>query len=76
MLSLLEVASIGLGCVLSFIFQCLKSRNKAQWSGTWSTVLCYLAGRIASPLEPTVSAAIFLSFRVGFSRVMAHVSNM
>jgi hypothetical protein len=43
-----------------------KSLNKVQWSGTWSSVLCYLAGRIASPLEPTIRDAIFLSVRVVF----------
>jgi hypothetical protein len=29
--------------------------NKAEWSGTWSVVLSYLTGRIASPFEPVVS---------------------
>jgi hypothetical protein len=61
MLKFLEAASIGLGCVFVFFFTVSKESKKAQWSGTWSTVLCYLAGRIASPLEPVVSAAIFLS---------------
>jgi hypothetical protein len=43
-----------------------KSQNKAQWSGTWSTILFYLTGRLTSQLEPVVSAAIFLSVRVDF----------
>jgi hypothetical protein len=43
-----------------------KSRNKAQCSGTYSTILCYLTRRITSPLGLVVSTTIFLSIRVSF----------
>jgi hypothetical protein len=57
----------------SLYFSILKS-NKAQWSGTCSVVICYLVGRITSPLDPVVSVIIFLLVRVGLSRVMVCVS--
>jgi hypothetical protein len=41
----------------------------SQWIGTGSTVLCYLTGRIASPLEPVVSTMIFIARVRGLSKV-------
>jgi hypothetical protein len=42
----------------------------------WSTVLCYLTGRIASPLEPVVSTMIFIAKVRGLSTIckVMHVS--
>jgi hypothetical protein len=34
--------------------------GETQWIGIWSTVLCYLTGRIVSLLEPVVSTMIFM----------------
>jgi hypothetical protein len=52
------------------------SLGEDQWIGTWSTVLCYLRGRIASPLEPAVSTMIFIAKVIHLSTIfkVMHVS--
>jgi hypothetical protein len=50
------------------------SWEQPNGEGTWSNVLFYLTGRIASPLEPTVNTMIFIEKVRGLSVVCKFMS--